>query len=189
MKWQDKQAAPVSCASVRAVPWADEAEQQLSRLALSGSELSADVPVFRPQLPETRGTDHLRYFRSLRWQDKQAAPVSVPLCEQCHGQMRLRNSFPGWIFCLRTICRRSHFRAGLPETPGTDHLRYISSSEGSRQASSPSLCASMRAVPWADEAEQQISRLDLSGCELSADVSNFGAGVQDAPCIEPQIYV
>jgi len=31
-------------------------------------------------------------------QDKQAAPVSVPLCEQCHGQMRLSNSFPGYLF-------------------------------------------------------------------------------------------
>jgi len=30
-------------------------------------------------------------------------------------------------------------------------------------ASSPTLCASVRAVPWTDEAEQQISRLALSG--------------------------
>ena len=29
-------------------------------------------------------------------EDKQAAPVSVPLCEQCHGQVRLNNSFPGY---------------------------------------------------------------------------------------------
>jgi len=27
--------------------------------------------------------------------NKQAAPVSVPLREQCHGQMRLSNSFQG----------------------------------------------------------------------------------------------
>jgi len=39
---------------VRAVPWADEAGQQLSRLALSGCELSADVRIFRAGLPEAR---------------------------------------------------------------------------------------------------------------------------------------
>jgi len=54
----------------------------------------------------------------LRGQDKQAAPVSVPLCEQCHGQMRLSNSFPGYLFpvaiYLQTFsfweqdCRRPH---------------------------------------------------------------------------------
>jgi len=37
----------------------------------------------------------LIYGASFRWQDKQAAAVSVPLCEQCHGQMRMINSFPG----------------------------------------------------------------------------------------------
>jgi len=34
----------------------------------------------------------------LKWQDKQAAPVYVHLCEQCHGQMRLSNSFPDYLF-------------------------------------------------------------------------------------------
>ena len=87
--------SPSLCASVRAVPWADEAEQQLSRLTLSACELSADVRIIRTALPEAQGTDNRIYFSSLRWQDKQAAPVSVPLCKQCHGQMRLRNSFPG----------------------------------------------------------------------------------------------
>ena len=47
-----------------------------------------------------------------------------------------------------------------------------------RQENSPSLCASVRAVPWADEAEQQLSRLAPSGCQLSADVRIFGAGLQ-----------
>jgi len=85
---------PSLCASVRAVTWADEVEQQLSVLALSGCELSADVRIFRAGLLEDPGTDHLSYVSSLRGQDKQAAPVSVPLCEQCHGQMRLSNRFP-----------------------------------------------------------------------------------------------
>jgi len=56
--------------------------------------------------------------------------------------------------------------------------------EGARQASSPSLCVSVRAVAWADEAEQQLSRLALSGCELSADVGIFGAGLLEAPCTD-----
>ena len=80
---------------MRAVPWADEAEQQLSRLVLFGCELSADVHIFRAGLLEAPGTDHLRYVLSWRVKDKQAAPVSVLLCKQCHGQMRLSNSFPG----------------------------------------------------------------------------------------------
>jgi len=60
---------------------------------------------------------------------------------------------------------------------------------GARQASNPSLCASVRVVPWADEAEQQLSRLALSGCELSADVRIFRAGLPEAPCTDAQIYV
>jgi len=58
-----------------------------------------------------------------------------------------------------------------------------------RQASSPSLCASVRAVPWADEAEQQLSRLALSACELSADVRIFKAGLPEAPGTDPLTYV
>ena len=87
--------SPSLCSSVRAVPWAHEAEQQHSRLAPSGCQLSADVHIFRAGRLETPGTDPQRYVSSLRWQDKQAASVSVPLCEQCHWQIRLSNSFPG----------------------------------------------------------------------------------------------
>ena len=61
--------------------------------------------------------------------------------------------------------------------------------EVARQAISPSLCASVRAVPWADEAEQQLSRLALSGCELSADVRILGAGLSEVYGTEPQRYV
>jgi len=60
LRGQDKQAAPVS-ASVRAVPWADEAEQQLSRLALSACELSADVRIFIARLPDDPCTDDQSY--------------------------------------------------------------------------------------------------------------------------------
>jgi len=61
--------------------------------------------------------------------------------------------------------------------------------ESARQASSPSLCASVRAVPWADEAEQQLSRLDPSACQLSADVRMFGQGLPQAPGTDPISYV
>jgi len=43
-------------------------------------------------------------------------------------------------------------------------------------------------VPWADEAEQQLSRLDLSACQLSADVCIFEEGLLEAPSKDPQIY-
>jgi len=43
------------------VPWAEEAEQEFSSLALSGCELSADVRIFRAGLREAPGTDHLSY--------------------------------------------------------------------------------------------------------------------------------
>jgi len=61
--------------------------------------------------------------------------------------------------------------------------------EVARQASSPSLYASVRAVPWADEAEQQLSRLALSACELAADFRKFRAGLPEVPCTDPQSYV
>jgi len=47
--------------------------------------------------------------------------------------------------------------------------------EVARQGISPSVCVCVRAVPCADEAEQQLSRLATSGCQLSADVRIFGA--------------
>jgi len=70
---------------------------------------------------------------------------------------------------------------------GTPNLRL--KFEVARQASIPSLCASVRAVPWADEAEQQLSSLALSDCELSADFRMFRAGLPEVPCTDPQSYV
>ena len=69
------------------------------------------------------------------------------------------------------------------------HLMLHLKAEVARQASSPSLCASVRAVPCADEGEQQLSRLAPSGCELSSDVSIFEAGVLEAPNRESAGYV
>ena len=57
--------------------------------------------------------------------------------------------------------------------------------EGARQASRPNLCASVRAVAWAHEAEQQLSRLALSACELSADVRILGAGLPEEAYTNP----
>jgi len=82
-------------------------------------------------------------------------------------------------------CRRSHVQSrgarGSLRGPPKLRLKF----EGARQASSPSLCASVRAVPWADDPEQQLSRLALSGCLLSADVRIFGAGVREGPLQGP----
>jgi len=44
-------------------------------------------------------------------------------------------------------------------------------------------------VPWVDEAEQQLSRLAISGCELSADIHILGAGLSEAPYTDCQSYV
>jgi len=41
-------------------------------------------------------------------------------------------------------------------------------------------------VPWADEAEQQLSTLGLSGYELSADVRILGAGLTEAHGTDPK---
>ena len=118
--------SPSVCASVRAVPWADEADKQLSRPAPSACQLSAGVRIFG---------------------------------------------------------------AGLPQAPVTDPLNLLLKFNVARQASSPSLCASLRAVPWADEADKQLSRLAPSACQLSADVGIFGAGLPQAPRKDPISYV
>jgi len=44
-------------------------------------------------------------------------------------------------------------------------------------------------VPWADEAEQQLSRLVLSGCELSAEIYILESGLTDAPLTDHLSYV
>ena len=75
------------------------------------------------------------------------------------------------------------FGAGLRRETGSDPLipSVRLKFEVAKQESSPSLCASVRAVPWADEAEQQLSRQAPSGCKLSGDVRIFGAGLPEAP--------
>jgi len=60
---------------------------------------------------------------------------------------------------------------------------------GGKKSKHPSLCASVQAVPWADEAEQQISRLALSGCQLSADLRIFRARLQEAPGRDSLKYI
>jgi len=90
---------------------------------------------------------------------------------------------------MRGIGRRSHFQSrdagGARNGPPKVHLKF----ELVRQASSPSLCASERAVQWADEAEQKLSRLAFSGCELSADVHIFREGLTEATCTDHLNYV
>jgi len=75
------------------------------------------------------------------------------------------------------------------EGPLHGPLKLFLKCQEARQASSPRLCASVRAVPWADEAEQQLSWLALYGCQLSADVRIFGEGLPEAPCTDHQSYI
>ena len=110
---------------MRAVPWADEAEQQLSRLAPSGYQLFGDIHILEQGCERSLAVNTLI--------------------------LRLRLKF-----------------------------------EVARQASNPSLSASARAVPWADEAEQQFSRLAPSDCQLSADVTFFAAALRQAPARMPE---
>jgi len=49
------------------------------------------------------------------------------------------------------------------------------------QASSPSLYASVRAVPWADKAEEQLSRQAPSSSQLSADIRIFASELRKDP--------
>jgi len=153
-------------------------------LAPSGCKLSAHIRILGAGLPEAPDTDPQSYVGSLRWQEKQAAPLSVPLCEQCHGQMRLSYTFPA--YSLQAACYLQTFvllhegcERSLTVTTSIPRLRL--NFELARQASSPSLCASVPAVPWADEDEQQLSRLALSGCELSAHVRILGPELLETP--------
>ena len=54
-----------------------------------------------------------------------------------------------------------------------------------RQASSPNLCASLRAVPWADEAEQQLSRPALSAASYLQTFAFSEQGCQRHPARPP----
>ena len=113
----------------------------------------------------------------------------MPLCEQCHGadvaeQQVSRLTSSG---CERSV-DVPFFGAGLGEAPGRDSPNIHWKFEVARQASSRSLCASVRAVPWEDEAEQQLSRLATSGCKLSADIRILKAGLTKEPDKDAQIY-
>jgi len=44
-------------------------------------------------------------------------------------------------------------------------------------------------VPWANKAEQKLSMLALSACELYADVRIFRAGLPEVHSTDPQSYV
>ena len=71
---------------------------------------------------------------------------------------------------------------GAQKGPAKLRLKF----EVAMQASSPRFCASVRAVPWADEAEQHLYRLAFSACELSANVRILGAGLPETPGTDPQ---
>ena len=166
--------SPILCASVRAVPWADEAEQQLSTLAPSGCLLSADICTFGAGLGKEPGWDtnfpmlHLKFevARQASSPSLCASVRSVPWADEAEQQLsRLAPSGCQLSADVRIL------RAWLRKEPGRDTtiLRLRLNFQVARQASSPSLCASVRAMPLAGEDEQQLSSLVPSGCQLSAD--------------------
>ena len=69
---------------------------------------------------------------------------------------------------------------------GHRHTKLRLKFEVTRQASSPRLCASVRAVPWADEAEQQLSFLAPSSASyLQVFAFFFVAGLTEKTGTDP----
>jgi len=120
-----------------------------------------------------------------RWGGSGTSCPSFPWWQQSHLA-------PNRLLPLGTGKRRECKTAGKPLC-SWDRRRPAQSPipglrwkfEVARQASSLSLCASVRAVPWADEAEQQLCRLAHCGCKLSGDVHIFGAGLLEATETKP----
>ena len=102
------------------------------------------------------------------------------------GREGLATVFQASSFCLRAICRRSHFQSRAEGGPRHGQHKLLLKFVVAREVVNPSLSAPVRAVPWAEEAEQQLSRLALSGCELSVDVCIFRAGLAEAPVNDTQ---
>jgi len=122
----------------------------------SGCEVSTNVDIFRAGQPELPGTDPLRYDGNLRLQDKQASPVSVravPWADEAEQQ--LYRLSPTGCYLSADVKHFRNTHSGRRAAGGAGHepsnLRW--SFEVARQSSSPSLCASVRAVPWAVEGE------------------------------------
>jgi len=178
--------SPSLCASVRAVPWADEAEQQLSRLALSACELSAHIRIF---VAGCGGTRHGHRKIRLTFEVARQSSISslcasvraVPWADEAEQQLS-GLAFPG---CEVFVDVRIWEQAAGGARHGHPNLRM--KFEVARQASSPSLCASVPAVPWADEPEQKLSRIALSACELSAEVHVLGVGLPEESGMDTKV--
>jgi len=163
------------------VPWADEAEQQLSRLALSACELSADVHYFGGGLTEAPTEIPTDMFEVLGGKTSKQ-PQSLCLCaSSAMDRWGWATAFQASSFWLRAVCRRSQFQSRAAGGPMHGAPKVRLKLEVARQASSPSLCASVQAVPLADEADKQLSRLALSVCKLSADVPFSEQGCRRCP--------
>ena len=90
------------------------------------------------------------------------------------AEQKLSRVAPFW---QRAICRRLHFQSKAAKGSKQGHPKIRLKFEVARQASSPILFASVRAVPWAAEAEKQLSRIAHSACKLSGDDRIFRAGL------------
>jgi len=113
-------------------------------------------------------------------------PQSLCLCassamSRC-GWAKALQASPFW---LPAICRPSHSRSRAALGALHEQPKLRLKLEVARQARITSLCASVRPVPWADQAKKQLSRLASSGRQLFADVRILGAGLRKEPGTHP----
>jgi len=115
----------------------------------------------------------------LSWQDKQAAPVSVPLCEQCHGQIRLSNSFPGYSLLaasyLHTFAFSEQGYWRHPEqTPYATFEVWVGKT--SKQSQSLCLCSSSAMGRWGWATAFQASPFCLPALCRHSHSQSWSAG-------------
>ena len=183
--------SPSVCASVQTVSWAHEDEKQLSKLAPSGCQLSADVRIFGAGLRKEPHRHHPHSQASFAFEVTRHA--SIPsLCASVRAVAWADENEQQLSRLAPSDCQLSEdvriFAAELRQELGRHfhHSKVTFHISGGKTSISPSLCASVRAVAWADEAEQQLSRLAPSDCQLSADVRIFAAELRQAHARMPE---
>ena len=143
-------------------------------------------------MPGTYGSPALKMRTSAdSSQPERASLESCCSASSAHGTARTEAQRLRMIACPSTSNFQSRFRGQCRAHPAGTHpiLGLRLKFQVAKQASSTNLCASVRAGPWADEAEQQLSRLAPSACQLSADISIVRAGLLEARGRDPLRYV
>jgi len=90
------------------MPWAEVTEQQLSRLAISGCQLSADVRIFTARLWQEPEANHPYCQVTFGFWDGKTSkqPQSLCLCaSSAMGRWGRRTAFQARPFWLPAICR------------------------------------------------------------------------------------